>query len=642
MKYLACKNKYLYSKLMYGASQESSLIKTHIKPCIIDESFEPIIKCDNNIGFSNHSKSCWIIALQSIFFFSDSTRNCVQYKLYNDSVESLIQNKLLEDFLPFYLDDKKELMTLLLIDIKAKFDNKITDQIEIEQAKVDNIKYSRGEYETVEFSEFNELSEDLPLSPPKFVREKSFFDEKSYNEHYFELFYNDKNTRNSYYGTDIDTFFMSNIFSTLFLNKLLNIEKIKIGHDIIDFDKIANSIGICIEIKDHMCSFYTCDDIMKCCNNHIIIDYNWIDLFTIYNRLLDKKTKFSIYCSVLESEINGPFIYLEDSENIIYFYGEDKGKLIKKPATYLDEEYVLKLISFDILIYESDINTLITKNIDHFLMYHSNNIDSNNFIRYCEKNNLSSSIIMNNCKFIESLLLINIEETNKIITYIINKTDFDVDNWIYFSVLCNSENLDIIKILLSKQPCIENIQNMLFKSSLSSNLKYFQLLLINGGNLYILNQYQENILSFACQKLTINLEIINFILDNIIDKIQFINNKNIDGNTILHNILLKYNDLKKYSSEIISLNLTKLNFKDIDEYINNMNQIINLIISNGADINLKNNNNDTILHIACSTNDPKIVENLIQYKNLEIDEKALQITTNELILGYLHQYLSSY
>ena len=101
---------------------------------------------------------------------------------------------------------------------------------------------------------------------------------------------------------------MINLLGSILLNKLINFDNYDLSKKIlINLNILSNTIDILVDLGDHICSFYICNNVQKFCNNHRIIDYNWYQLLIKYNELISRNINFDIYLNW--SEI-GPYIYI--------------------------------------------------------------------------------------------------------------------------------------------------------------------------------------------------------------------------------------------------------------------------------------------------------------------------------------------
>ena len=357
--YLKYKNKYINLKKQYGG----------------------LITCEelSQVGLNNYNGTCWNIVIQTIFFFSDKTRDEVQRKLLFTSTE-LVNNakKNLELFLPNdLLDECNELlpstygMLVQIIDeLKKRFNIKERDNIEKE--------------------------------PPPLLRQESRVCEGNFARKFFSLFNIKRGPKQSLGGGNTERFFLANLLSIIFLNCFINFESYSFinprnkpnDEDFkeINLDLLNDSIGVYIRVNSdllkeveggHAQGFFKCEGVMKFVNNNIIINYNYESLITKINQYRREKRSFS----TLIDDIRGPYIIVfnKDDHTKIYFepaYEEIKidGRMVSiNPEEYrIDNIIILNRVPIDNNFFKDKLS--IYQNIDkkytNFLVKTGMNFDT--------------------------------------------------------------------------------------------------------------------------------------------------------------------------------------------------------------------------------------------------------------------------
>ena len=547
------KKKYLFIKNQIGYGIEDYRAKS----CIVKKHTKKLINCD--ISFNNNFGSCWSLSLHMIFLHSDSTSKCVQYKLNNISSTNILNNytskQLLQYILPTQIYNKTEKFINLIDKLKEKFNIKIDDNKRIEN-DVNNFFIRRQNSKIIE-DEFAKI--------------------------YFNFLNNDLKKDYSYGSNPYEVFFLLNILSCLLLQKLIKIDNYFIN-DKIETKFFNNTIGILVNMNEHMCSFYICNNKMKFCNNHIIIDYNWINLFTECNKLKLLNKEYQIFLHHSNSDYKGPFINV-DNKNI-YFYTE---QYEENNQNNLNHKSYLSILSFSFLNYTNARYKLKKTNCIYYLEYYMDNSE------YYEK-----FIIENNINSID-----------------LNNIDYKLKTQLF--IACYNKQINIIKLLLEFQGLDVNKSSTMLISPLylscdKGNEEIVQLLLEHPNiDVNILNKNNLTPLIKCC--LLGLLDLVNLLLQH----------PNIDVNISVKNMTPLYITCQNGYKDIVKLLLQHPNIdvnisdKNITPLFiacqNGYKDIVNLLLKHpNIDVNIKNNINQTPLDIAYHKGYEEIIQLLLEYQ----------------------------
>ena len=363
-KYLKYKNKYLAIKNQYGNGIEKYRASTcHVKK----EYNKKLVNCE--INFTNSfDTTCWVIAILMIFLLSDSTSKCVQHKLYRMTVSEIINNNtsnmLLNYILPDDIMNNQEQLISLIEKLQQKFYIKVDD--------------------------YNDI--DIPLhNTPSIRRQFSNETEKEFTELYFN-FINDTITTVEDGGASCHEFFLINILSCLFLQRLITIEYFFVNN-LINTKLLKNTIGILVHMNDHTCAFYICNNKMKFCSDDFVIDYNWISLFNTCNKLKLENKDYKIYLNMYGNI--GPFIYVDIDNTIILFNNEEPLKYIKSNnLNFNDTNRYKNIVGFNFLCY-SNIKTNLKKiKCGYYLQYYTYVYNIEKYREFIIKNNIVNDDII--------------------------------------------------------------------------------------------------------------------------------------------------------------------------------------------------------------------------------------------------------
>jgi ankyrin repeat protein len=520
-KYIKYKEKYLIIKNQIGNGIEDYRAPT----CYTDERYKKkIVGC--NINFTNKLGTCWALSILIIFLYSDSSSKCVQNILTNIPVENIIADPiathLLECALPDSIIDNpyKDKLKLLIEKLKEKFDIKIKDKT---------------------------------LNIPD-VTEKEFV------ELYFNLI-NDTSMITCG-GKEYHDFFLINILSSLFLKKL--VEKKCFGiNKLINLELLKNTIGIMISMPDHQCSFYICSNKMKFCNNSLIIDYNWLELFKTCNRLKLENKNYNIYINILNKK--GPFIYID---NKIIYFDKDEPYIKKEKINYNNDEKYYEIEEFQFICCRDNEENFKKTNYIYYLHYHTYVYDIVKYKEFIIKYNIS------------------INDINKPIV------DTNNSHITLFNIACNRGRIEIVELLL-QYPGI-NVTGSLHIGY--RHIEIVKLLLqhrdidINKTIDYIMDDKKMkniSVLYIACKRG--RFDIVELLLQY---RYINVNPTSKEGDTPLYIACYKGHD------EIVELLLRHRNI----------------------DVNKANNNEFTPLYIACNEGDDDIVKLLLQHHSIDINK----------------------
>jgi ankyrin repeat protein len=211
-----------------------------------------------------------------------------------------------------------------------------------------------------------------------------------------------------------------NILSSIFLQRLIKLEDIFINK-LIDINLLKNTIGITINIHEHLCIFYICNNKMKFCDNNIILNYNWIKLFMICNDLYLQNKKYDIYLN--KYDYNGPFIYVDNK--MIYFNSDDSYEVVNINNIKFDKlKRYSNILSFGFMIYSSAKYNLKKINSPFYLQYYI----------YTYIDNIE--------KYKEFIIKNNIESHD------LNKSIYEGTSLV---IACQENRIEIVKLLLKYQ-----------------------------------------------------------------------------------------------------------------------------------------------------------------------------------------------
>ncbi|ORX45812.1 ankyrin [Piromyces finnis] len=239
----------------------------------------------------------------------------------------------------------------------------------------------------------------------------------------------------------------------------------------------------------------------------------------------------------------------------------------------------------------------------------------------------SSKEIVNDYKILSDIIKINnINEITALLSYYKTQT-CTLQNILVF-LIENKCSIDIIKIVISimRNVNYEIQENKipLFIAIKENQFKVANLLLQNHADINLLNNHHENILSYLFKLKKINSLQLYYLLKNGIN----VNEIDNEGNTCLMNAI-KFGD--HHLIELI-LNYFTCDTEDIIDiilyYKSHKKYVIEYIENKVKEkkgkiyMNVKNDDNDTVLIFACRQNNLDIVKKLLQYGNISINEKG--------------------
>jgi ankyrin repeat protein len=589
-KYLKYKKKYLIIKDQIGNGIEDYRAPT----CYTDEKYrKKIVGC--NINFTNKLGSCWVIAILVIFLYSDSSSKCVQNILNTIPVEDIIKNpkaiQLLECSLPDNIIDSpyKDKLKLLIGKLKEKFDIKIEGTVNIPD-----------------------------------VTEKEFI------ELYFNIINN--TSRSECGGLEYHNFFLINILSSLFLNKLIELNNFGINK-LINLELLKNTIGIMISMPKHVCSFYICSNKMKFCNNSLIIDYNWLKLFETCNSLKLQNINYNIYINKLN--IKGPFIY---TNNKIIYFDKDKPYIKKKYINYNNNDQYFKIDEFQFICYKDNEENYKKINNVYYLQYHTYVYDIIRYKEFITKYNISINdinkpITTTNDTIITLLNIACSQGRFDIVELLLGYRDINVTGSLHFA--CINGHIEIIKLLLqhhniniNKTIDYKGIKTVtpLHIACKRGRFEIVKLLLqYRYINVNSISEISFTPLYIACYEG--HYDIVELLLQHRSIDI----NKGtsplyiacLEGFDDIVELLLRHRKVNKVN-EVNKVNVNKVNEMGFSPlYIacneGHFNIVYILLQQPDIKINIQDNDNESPLHIACDQEHVDIVELLLQQPNININ-----------------------
>ncbi len=555
-KYLKYKNKYIQLKHIYGGMFESTSNNKKI-----------ISNCDDIITFYNSINICWFISVLIILIYGDSTGNIVQYVLKYLINDDILNNRfiLVNNLLEILLENNynKELVKDLIVFLCNKFLIKFNKVNTLKQIRENTRQYTRQNsldltsnisnlyrillYNNLSYSDETLYFEDDQYTTD-FVDEKytsndmDFVDEKlEYSDKitYIDDLDNYNKKKYNYTGTKLttgyifDIFFITNIFSSILLNKFIKFN-IVYTNDLIDIKLIDQSIGIILYISHHYCCFFKCNNKLMYSSNTLSFKYNWIKFINKYNELINNNIEFKIYFNDKNNDI-GPIIITKN--NHIYNYINSK---TKKSIIYdnydINHNYKYKidfynytellyyaryntnytnLYSFIFLsYYNDDIESFKLNNIYYYLNYY---IASDNYIEFKKVIDNYNDIDLNSLLDYVSLFYYACIENRIQIVQLLLEIDRSINynytysNYTLFYTVCEIGNYEIIKLLLESDKIIYTDYNNNNKSPFyliceNNNIKLVELFLETPKDLdYNLQHKDKTPFYLICENNNIKL-----------------------------------------------------------------------------------------------------------------------------------------
>uniref|UniRef100_A0A6C0EFM5 Uncharacterized protein n=1 Tax=viral metagenome TaxID=1070528 RepID=A0A6C0EFM5_9ZZZZ len=590
--------------------------------------------CYDIITFINKIGICWYLSILIIFIFGDTTSPFVQNILVNFNLENKINRS--ENYLKLLLKDKynkHDLLELILV---------IKDIFKIKYTKINKIK-TKQKVKLLKSNDNAEMIVDI----------------------YNKIFnYTNKNG-----GDFFDTVFFTNILSSILLNKLTKTTIIYINNKFninnkIDIELVNNSLGIIItsSVKNtligHDCCFFKCNNKLMYSSNHLSFEYNWIELFLQYNKLIDANIKFNIYINLLYDV--GPIIITETNELFIYKKSRKSKKIkmqnkIQNQQQGLNPLFIYDIVKFTILNFytkENINNFSVDNNLEYLFYYIENNNNYNiqvikdllNIDNYdynlsyngispfklaCYKNNIimvklfleSSKAIDYNCISNGITLFYRACHYNNIE---IIKLFLNADKDIYYNftnngvspfyLICNNNNIELVKLFLS------------VKNKINYNLLY------DGES------------PFYCACSNNNIDIVSLLL---------LSNKKIDYNLPYNDITPFYVVCELEYYEIIKLLLStnkQINYNSLCDdgktafYMaceQEKFEIVNLLLSTNKTINYDlPYKGKTAFYMACELGKYKIIKLILMYNRSDINYNFLYNNISPLEIAYQNKHIN--
>ena len=575
-----------------------------------------------SIPFNNKHGTCWLISILVIFFYGDSSSTCVQHKLnttiINEENIILLNYILPNDIVKQYYDKQRN--------IEEEFINLMNKLQHIYRIKrADELKLSTSEDSTPKHRQV--LSDELETD---FTKLFILLLDDTHKQRKID-------TQNRY-GVNIQhEFFLVNILSCLFLNRLIEFKYFAVN-TLIDIDLLKNTIGILIHMNGHLCSFYICNNTMKFCNNHKIIDYNWLALFNKCNEL--KNENYNIYME--KGMRTGPFIY---SNNTKYYFNRLIPYEERVSIDDSDIENYRIIYGFNYLSYynNADYSNFKKETCGYYLKYYTylNNIEKYiEFINECriDNNNINNTVLYN-----INLLTVAYDKNQKDIFNYLLSLNINLNmqtlksNTILYKV-CEKGDYTTLDLLLTKSDInIDvNLKNEIGDTPLhvacaNGHSRVVDLLTKSDIDIDVnlKNEIGDTPLHVACANG--HSRVVDLLTKSDID--IDVNLKNEIGDTPLHvacaNGHSRVVDLLTKSDIDIDVNLkneigdTPLHVACYQGYKNkSYGDIVNLLTNKSdIDVNLTNANGDIALHIACNLNLVKIFKILVN----KLDKKDINI-----------------
>ena len=588
-----------------------------IKNNILSGGFEPtisILNCDESVSlFQNRIGSCAIITILMSFLFSDKLSSIVQNKLLNIDFNRDIRNNELLDFLlnsiynnftDIELYEKKIDINNFIDLIKTKFLIKLRD-------------FENKHRDTTSRSELRELKRNNKLQ-----RTKSYITEKHIEE-YKDIIFGKINNQ-SIYISEIHLFFLWNILSSIFLDKLITIYKYNTDNNMIIKNKILkNAIVVNLSFLEHTIVFYKCNGKYKLADNNNIIDYRWDLFFIKYNELIQTSSNFTFISKYNYKK--GPVIIF--NKKIYFYYGKEEIQM--NIELYLKEEKLYDIFEhiFNfkfILEYNHNIINFKKNHFKYYYMYYFYYDMIDNFYNLITDNDITN-------------IKINYDITP--LLFIISKDDDYTENQII-----------MIKYLLDNPNANINLknnngENALIQSCFILNYKMIELLVDNPNtDVNIKDKFNKTPLQNAY--FDKDYRIINLLLSNDNTDVNIINQF---GDTLLHNAC--------YNKDYIMIELLLSNC-NIDVNIKNKvgnsplidlcsvynrHDIIQLLLNKGnIDVKIQNNKGYTaLMYVCCSNNDDKeLIELLLNkeiiYENIQDNISLLDLQDENGYTALMH------
>lgn len=172
----------------------------------------------------------------------------------------------------------------------------------------------------------------------------------------------------------------------------------------------------------------------------------------------------------------------------------------------------------------------------------------------------------------------------------------------YNSFICIRDNCynSFLQIINSENA---NLKECLYFAYTQENIRFVDILLnrFDIDVTLVQNSVQQTLLHILCSKPKINIYLLKILIDRGID----VNARDIEGETALFYIFSNRNFNK------------------------NIENVFNILIENGADLNIKNKNNESLLLISCFRGNTDFISLLI--KSGLVDENIIKETREKVI-----------
>ncbi len=352
--------------------------------------------------------SCWNIASQIILLHGDSTRDLFHENAEKDCPEIYVESKdLLKQLLPFNLIDHDGEIRPDIIPHIYEFINIVKDRIRITRT---HIKTESSRCET------------------------------AFANAYFRIF-DKRQLRTGVYGGDVsgsDVFFLLNLLSILFLKKFIRFTFYNLEGPI-DIDLANSSMGSIINKKlhgvgdesGHVMGFYKYFDCPKFVDNDIIMNFNWINYFTMFNA--NYSQGYNMYFD--QGSLSQPFLNNSTNNKLYNDELECRGKTTGKNLPRPNSAQIGSITLLHDIIIEAvnteEINKFKNEHMRYYFFYFLLN-HRELFVRFIVENGLLNSKIV----------------------------DWDgEEKYILFILIGISDTRDLIIELLSHNPNINIISN---------------------------------------------------------------------------------------------------------------------------------------------------------------------------------------
>ncbi len=205
--------------------------------------------------YRNRLGTCWAVAMQTLLTFGDATRINLLSKIkainsknasLTDEVNRMYRSERIERIFPSNFFTRENYN--LIIDLLDRF-------VDRYNSKISNIRVVEDTHDTG-FCEY-EIAENFNKIVPNL---QSFFSLKQYS------------------GNNTFDYIFGNLLSVSLLDQRISLTNYYDNFNQINFDP-REDLGILINLRDHVCCLYLCNDIQKYYDNYNqVYDCNWIDI----------------------------------------------------------------------------------------------------------------------------------------------------------------------------------------------------------------------------------------------------------------------------------------------------------------------------------------------------------------------------